>query len=351
MRPGDGGATPPLPNPSPAAGRRARKEPRWAIAFLRALERTGEARAAAKDAGVDHTTAYARRRAHPEFADRWAAALAAHSARVKAEEDAEIAALKNRPSPCGAAARSPNGRNAASPAASPTSPASGRGELVVSRGKVRRAGAERWSKRKERIFFDELAATANITMAAEAAGVSTNAVHARRLKHRLFAAKWAAVEAAAKSSINMHLIEEAKKTFDPANLDTGDVKPRVSIDQAIKISQIGAKKAQQEEVSDPFEDEAASLDEEGLEAVRESIFGKLQRIRASNRREQLKLGWSYDESFDEMIPPGWIKGPDYKPKPAHLPINYYSKYPGAAPPPDPDGDGPPGRTQSGGRDG
>jgi len=49
-----------------------RKAPRWTVAFLRALERTGEARAAALDAGIDHSTAYARRRAHPDFADTWA---------------------------------------------------------------------------------------------------------------------------------------------------------------------------------------------------------------------------------------------------------------------------------------
>ena len=34
------------------------KEPRWVVPFLRALERTGMARTAAEDAGVDYTTAY-----------------------------------------------------------------------------------------------------------------------------------------------------------------------------------------------------------------------------------------------------------------------------------------------------
>lgn len=59
------------------------------VPFLRALKRTGEARTAAKDAGIDHTTAYARRRTHAEFAVAWKAALTAHEdakARAEAEE-------------------------------------------------------------------------------------------------------------------------------------------------------------------------------------------------------------------------------------------------------------------------
>ena len=60
-----------------------RREPRWVLSFLRALERTGEVRAAAKDAGIDHSTAYARRKAHAEFAGQWEAALE----RFRAERD------------------------------------------------------------------------------------------------------------------------------------------------------------------------------------------------------------------------------------------------------------------------
>ena len=196
-----------------------RREPRWVTAFLRALERTGQARAAAVDAGIDYTTAYARRRAHGEFAGAWTEALAAHAARVKAEEEAEIEALKTDPS------------TISSPRNGPPPRAELREDLHVAGGQVRRAGAERWSKRKEAIFFEELAATANATLAADAAGVSSSAVFARRLKHPLFAAKWDAVVRTAKASIDLYLVEETKKSFDPATLDTGDVKPRVTIDR------------------------------------------------------------------------------------------------------------------------
>ena len=191
---------------------------------------------------------------------------------------------------------------------------------MISGGKVRRAGQDRWSKRKERIFFDELAATANIRMAAEAAGVSANAVHARRLRHRLFAAKWAAVEAVAKASISMHLIEETKKSFDPASLEAGDVKPRVTIDQAIKISQSGASSKTEQlaagKASDEKDDGSGPYD---MEEVRRRLEQKIDRIGEEDRRKKLAAGWSYDESYGLTIPPGYVKGPDYKPKPPEDP--------------------------------
>src|SRR3954452_431301 len=86
------------PEPLPL-GERGRREPRWTLAFFRALERTGQVRVAAEDAGIDHSTAYARRRAHADFAAAWADAIAAHRARVKSEQEAEIEALKSGASP------------------------------------------------------------------------------------------------------------------------------------------------------------------------------------------------------------------------------------------------------------
>jgi hypothetical protein len=50
-------------------------------------------RAAAVDAGIDHSTAYARRRAHPEFAEAWDAALRLRSGRAEEEELRAIEAV------------------------------------------------------------------------------------------------------------------------------------------------------------------------------------------------------------------------------------------------------------------
>jgi hypothetical protein len=316
----DGQATPPLPNPSPgspsasppASGRGAkRREPRWVIAFLRALERTGEARAAAADAGVDHSTAYARRRVHADFALAWDGALRAHKeakARGEAEEIASFDKLR-----MSGAGISPPLPSAASRL--PPSPAEGGGaeaeELVVSGGQVKRAGAGRWSQAKEKIFFEELAATANARAAAAAVGMSKNAVLQRRLRHPVFAAKWDAVVATSKASINLYLLEASNQTFDPDMLDTGEVTPKVTIDQAIKISQLGGAK-KQEPATDPFDDPSASYQAD-IADVRERLVKKLQAMRRRDRPDKLARGWSYDESWDIDIPPGWIKGPDWRP--------------------------------------
>ena len=66
-----------------------RKPARWTEPFLLALIRTGEVREAAKWAGVDFTTAYARRKKYADFAEQWDGALALRKGMVaEAEADA-----------------------------------------------------------------------------------------------------------------------------------------------------------------------------------------------------------------------------------------------------------------------
>src|SRR5688572_3262842 len=87
-----------------------RKSPRWCGVFLRALAGCGEVRRAAAMAGVDFTTAYARRKTHADFAEGWREALGAFGA-----SGSEL------PSP-------------GSPLASPPSPARGEGLLMLQPG-------------------------------------------------------------------------------------------------------------------------------------------------------------------------------------------------------------------------
>src|SRR5438045_8695505 len=100
--PGD--AVPPHPGPLPRV-EREKKAPRWVIAFLRALERTGKVRASAEDAGIDHTTAYLRQRTHADLAAAWKEALEKHRAeraRVEGEARATFDKLRVRGA-CGVA--------------------------------------------------------------------------------------------------------------------------------------------------------------------------------------------------------------------------------------------------------
>ena len=267
-------------------GRAERKPPRWTIPFLRALARTGDVRAAAEDAGIDHTTAYVRRKTHPEFAGLWRGALAAHETWVKGKQAEEIAALRQAPPPH--FMRSP-------------SPSELGEDLVGGGAQVKRAGHDRWSQAKEKLFFDELAATANVKRAAAAAGVSTNAVYARRMKQPLFRAKWEAVLETGRAAIEMKLVEAANKSFDPDEIDVEGVEPKVSVAEAIRIVQLHGSKAQKQSV------EQMQPPEEEIEAVRERLFNKLERLRKREWPNWLAQGWTYDEEHDHLVPPGWVR--------------------------------------------
>jgi hypothetical protein len=163
-------------------------------------------------------------------------------------------------------------------------------------------------KRKEKIFFNELAATANARMAAAAVGMTKNAVLQRRLRHPVFAARWDSIVASAKANINLYLVEASNKTFDPDELGTDDVQPKVTIDQAIKIAQIGAAaqaRTGRGAAADPFQEEAVS-DEEANE-LRDRLVRKLQRLADRHTAELAAQGWTWDEADQVMIPPGWVK--------------------------------------------
>jgi hypothetical protein len=280
------------------------------VPFLRALARTGDVRAAAEDAGIDHSTAYARRRAHGEFALAWDEALVAHGEARVTREAAEVAAVAPSPS--------------RSLAAGPSLSLEGRGS---SGAQLKRAGHDRWSQAKEKLFFDELAATANVKRAAGAAGVSTNAVYARRMKQPVFRAKWDAVLETGRAAIEMKLVEAANRSFDPDEIDTGDVQPKVSVAEAIRIVQVhGSKKQKEELLPDPYAEEAASMTPDDVHELRERIVRKLQRMRERDRVDKLEQGWSYDESYDVDIPPGWIKGPDHRPQEPEDPVDFDALY-------------------------
>jgi hypothetical protein len=214
--------------------------------FLQTLARTGNARAAAAEAGMDVATAYDRRIKDAGFAVKWEAA------RAKA---------KGRPSPR-------------------PSPRSGRGrsaELVLRRtkhgDKLVRAGAGRWNAGAEAIFLGELRRTGCVRWSAAACRFSTTALYKRRSIYADFAARWAAAEAEAKERIPALLSAAAIASFDPEVAD--DDLPRVNVDQAIQIARLkcssGAARGK-------------AIEEPPIEEVRASIMRKLDAIEAHEQR-------------------------------------------------------------------
>ena len=205
----------------------AKREPRWAAAFLKQLERTGNVRLAAERAGVDFSTAYQRRKRHGEFAEAWEGTLATFrgGARQDGARDwthSTIHSAGNGPPPPGK-----------------------RGEEMVARpdGKLARAGEGRWTKRAEEAFLIELTRSGSVGRSAKAAGFSTTALYKRRAKDRHFAAAWDAALETGKARVQAYLVEAATRTFDPDELPIAgehDI-PKVTISEAINIAKLPAR--------------------------------------------------------------------------------------------------------------
>jgi hypothetical protein len=278
---------------TPALSQGRGKEPRWVVAFLRALQRTGKVRQAAEDAGIDHSTAYARRRTHADFAAAWAEAKQRFRAAKDAGHQAETEEMAERV--LDGRARTRLVPSPGSPAASPTSPAVGGGDFIVSGGQVKRASSERWGSRKQEAYLAELAATANHRLASRAAGISYNAVLRRRQNEPHLQAACKKAIAACQARAPEFLASAMVATFDPESLPDEGINPlpKMTIDQAIKIAQMKGG------------GDAAADQPPDIEAVRERLE-KAMRGLGLLEEEERKLAAGWRMVGDDWIPPGWV---------------------------------------------
>jgi hypothetical protein len=153
-----------MPQPFTARQRRQNE------AFLVALERSGNVRLSAREAGVKYGTIQHRRAGHPDFASRWDIALVAAHARFHAAGGKGPPAMPRR-------------------AASALRTAGG--EMVVVRtrsGKLqaRPACRGKLTRAAEQLFLQALSATANVRLSAAAAGASPAAFYRRRRQSPAF---------------------------------------------------------------------------------------------------------------------------------------------------------------------
>ena len=168
-------------------------------AFLRHLARTGNARQAAIAIGVRDSTLVNRRKRHPAFAAQWDATLAAADARL---HDA-------------GGARPARGKDSA--------PRVQAGETIVSvlksgRLQLRRARADAVTRAAEQRFLLALAATANVSLSAAAAGASVAAFNKRRRANPAFAREMQAALAEGYERLELALLE----SWSPASGDDAE---------------------------------------------------------------------------------------------------------------------------------
>lgn len=230
------------------------KAPPWRGRFLRALARGANVRLAARLAGVDHSSAYALRGQDADFARRWERALAKGRARA------------DRPLPR-------------------PSPASGRGsdaELVVRRSKTGgaqlvKAGAGRWNAGAEERFFAELARTACVELAAEAAGFSTTALYNRRKAYPEFAERWRVAEEEATGRLHRFVVSAGIASFDPT-ASWGEGPPKVSVSEAIAILRLKGPSASRA-AGGAARKGGCRPEEPSIEEVQEEVLRRLAAIR------------------------------------------------------------------------
>ena len=207
-----------------------RDAPRWRRVFLRELARSGNVAGAAEKAGIDRSSAYQLRRRNAAFAASWERAMErareglvacsrAHPRRLP-QAGGELEARTVLPQAGGEL----KARTVPRPLAGGVR--GGRGKLRLrddecvraskaGRPCVVRAGPGRWSVGAERAFLEVLTATANVTAAARAAGVSTVAAYNRRKRWPGFAAAWDEAIAEGYVRLETLLIGAATATLEP----------------------------------------------------------------------------------------------------------------------------------------
>lgn len=209
----------------------------WRRAFLRELARSGNVTSAARACNVHQSFPYQLRRRNAAFAASWDRALAAAReglARLNSPPlvSSEVETPRTRLS----TSLEPNGRGGALR----MRPILRSDELIRSSktGKCRivRVAQGRWSKKVEAAFLAELTATANVTAAARAAGVTLPCVYMRRKLWPAFKAEWDAAVAEGFARIETLLVCAATTTLDPEPMpERAWEAPQMSMDQAIKI--------------------------------------------------------------------------------------------------------------------
>ena len=180
-----------------------------------------------------------------------------------------------------------------------------------------RGGAGRWNAAAEKRFFSALADRANVRDAAAAAGFSTNAIYARRTKRPEFRRAWETAVETGKARLQMLLMDAAEKAFDPALLAVSEEAPKVSVAEALNI--LKAREGKEKELGASGRGWIGDPEWENQESYQdacERIIARLGRLKERDAGERAEAGWVHCAEHDVMIPPGWMRDPDYVPPPA-----------------------------------
>lgn len=189
-------------------------------AFLRELRRTGNAREAARAVGA-HRAKFTKRRAkHPAFAQAWEAALVVAHAALQ------------------------DGRGGPKKGHQPTEPRITR--TAAGTLQLRRAQPGRLDRGAEQRFLAALSASANVRLAAKAAGFSHASFYQRKRTDPAFAREWGLALAEGYERLEMALLESAlPKSFEHDDWRRNDPPaiPPMTAEQALQLLYLHQKEA------------------------------------------------------------------------------------------------------------
>jgi hypothetical protein len=138
--------------------------------------------------------------------------------------------------------------------------------------RVRSNGA-RWTDEAEATFLDHLAASANVTAAAEATGFSREAIYKRRRHDSAFAERWQAALAQGYARIEMALVQRAADALEGLAPDPDSPIPQMTVQDAVTILKLHGASVNGTGRAPGWRARPRSLDE-----MRASILTKLEAI-------------------------------------------------------------------------
>lgn len=152
----------------------------------------------------------------------------------------------------------------------------GEGELTLIGGagpKLRRPRRHEWTRAKVEAFMCALAETCNVTLAAEAAGMSLTSAYAKRKKDAAFRAGWAEAIAGAYQRLELALLDRALNGTEKVVTRRDGSEERMreySNTVALTLLRMHRDTAEQA-MHEPSQAE--------MEELRERLFQKLERLR------------------------------------------------------------------------
>lgn len=185
----------------------------WRRVFLRELAHGKSISQAAREAGIDPSSAHRVRGRDPAFAAAWERARERGVVRLTAP--AEDAAPTLAPDEVVRASKD-------------------------GRPRIQRAGPGRWSAAKEQLFLETLATTANVSAACRAVGVSAAAVYPRKGRDADFAAKWAEALAQGYAHLDALLLGTAMAVLEGGSPVPGGFVAAMTVAEAITVRKMHA---------------------------------------------------------------------------------------------------------------